>query len=341
MRALFLFYLGEEDKALAEAKTSILKSKMQSQMCWHTYGMLLHQKRDYHEATKCYQNALRLEPGNAQIQRDTAFMQAQLRDHVGHALSRFEILKTRPNLLSNWLSYATANHLKGDFDQVVRSLSSIDTLLINATLRPVEMSGYLVYRCLIFQDANQNEEFYNELKKHEAKILDKVVFRELLVRACQRLNKQEEAIQTIENLLKDFPDNQDYIEEYSRLLNIDVKDHAKLAEFYKTIAEKFKSKAAQLHFLREIQDEETFKAEFLKFVIPYYKKNIVSLFREVKPLYDNPKTASWVGSVFSQLEASLKDGKYPDNSELFSPSEYLWSMFLKSQHLSTEFEHLP
>jgi tetratricopeptide (TPR) repeat protein len=166
MRALFLHKLGEEDKALNEAKMAVFKAKMQSQLCWHNYGVLLHEKRDYQEAAKCYLNALRMDPGNAQIQRDTALMQIQLRDHVGHALSRFEILKTRPNLLTNWVSYALANHLKGDFDQVAKCLNSIEMLLINTTLRPVEMSGYLVYRCMVFQDAGQHQQFYDELKKN-------------------------------------------------------------------------------------------------------------------------------------------------------------------------------
>jgi hypothetical protein len=61
---------------------------------------------------------------------------------------------------------------------------------------------------------------------------------------------QEEAVHTIESLLRDFPDNQDYILEYAKLLNIDRKDHAKLAEFFKSIVEKFKSKIAQLDYLK-------------------------------------------------------------------------------------------
>ena len=89
MKALFLFNNGEEEKAIADVKTSIFKSKMKSQMCWHTYGIILRQKRDYAEAVKCYQNALKIEPDNLQILRDTALLQIQIRDHAGHVASRF------------------------------------------------------------------------------------------------------------------------------------------------------------------------------------------------------------------------------------------------------------
>jgi tetratricopeptide (TPR) repeat protein len=193
MYALFLFHSGEEDKGLAQAKAAVFKSKMKSQMCWHTYGMLLHQKRDYQEAIKCYQFALKTDPNNVQIMRDTALMQIQIRDHVGHTHSRFEMLKHRPNLLQNWLAYCLANHMKGEFADVLKSLGSIETLLINANMRRPEISSYNIYRCLVYEHAGQYPEFYAELKKTSAKILDRVVYREMLVRACAKLNKDEEA----------------------------------------------------------------------------------------------------------------------------------------------------
>jgi tetratricopeptide (TPR) repeat protein len=157
MHALFLFQTGEEEQGLAEAKSAVSKSKMKSQTCWHTYGMLLHQHRDYQEAIKAYQFALRMDPTNLQIMRDTALMQIQIRDHVGHTISRFEMLKQRPNLIQNWLTYTLADHMKGEFADVIKCLSSIDTLLINVELRPPERSSYLIYRCIIFDHAEKHD----------------------------------------------------------------------------------------------------------------------------------------------------------------------------------------
>lgn len=138
--------------------------------------------------------------------------------------------------------------------------------------------------------------------------------------------------------MKEFPDNDDYLREYATLLNVDA---ARVGDFYREMQEKYKSKVAHLHYLGCLSDKQHFKQEFLKFVMPYYRKSIVSLFREVRELYNSSEKAQWMGEVFTELEASLKDGKYPTGEELESPAEYLWSMFLKSQHLSTQFETLP
>lgn len=284
MHAIFLFHTGEEDKGLAEAKSAVFKSKMKSQMCWHTYGMLLHQKRDYHEAIKCYQFALKTDPNNLQIMRDVALMQIQIRDHVGHTHSRFEMLKQKPNLIQNWLSYCMANHMKGEFADVLKCLTSIDTLLLNVTLRPPEVSSYMIYRCLVFDHADKPEEFYAELQKNNSKILDRVVYRELLVRACTKLNKADEAVEAMESLVKEFPDNEDYLKQYLEMLKVAPE---KAGAFYKDMTEKYKSKVAQLRYLSYLHDKQQFKDEFVNFVGPYYKKNIISLFREVRELYNS------------------------------------------------------
>jgi tetratricopeptide (TPR) repeat protein len=139
------------------AKNAVFKSKMKSQMCWHTYGMLLHQTRDYQEAIKAYQFALRMDPNNLQIMRDVAIMQIQIRDHVGHTISKFDMLKHKPNLIHNWLAYTIANHMKGEFAEVIKCLGSVDTLLLNVELRPPERSSYLIYRCIIFDHAEKHE----------------------------------------------------------------------------------------------------------------------------------------------------------------------------------------
>jgi hypothetical protein len=59
LKALFLQALGEDSKALDIAKLSLIKSKMKSMFCWHTCGTIYKQKKDFIEASKCFQNALK------------------------------------------------------------------------------------------------------------------------------------------------------------------------------------------------------------------------------------------------------------------------------------------
>lgn len=69
MKALLESALGDDDKAEQTAKLALMKSKMSSMFCWHTYGSIHKQKKNFHEAAKCFQNALRFEKDNMQILR--------------------------------------------------------------------------------------------------------------------------------------------------------------------------------------------------------------------------------------------------------------------------------
>lgn len=88
-----------------------MKSKMKSTLCWHTYGTIHKQVKNFIEAAKCFQFALKGEPDNANIQRETANLQIQIRDHSSHVASRFAILKGKPNMIQNWAGFTLAHHL--------------------------------------------------------------------------------------------------------------------------------------------------------------------------------------------------------------------------------------
>jgi tetratricopeptide (TPR) repeat protein len=60
LKALFLLALGEEAKALEIGKLALMKSKMKSLFCWHTCGTIYKGRKDFLEAAKCFQNALRM-----------------------------------------------------------------------------------------------------------------------------------------------------------------------------------------------------------------------------------------------------------------------------------------
>jgi N-alpha-acetyltransferase 15/16, NatA auxiliary subunit len=111
LKALFLQALGEEVKALEVAKISLIKSKMRSMFCWHTAASIYKQKKDFNEAAKAFQNALKLEPDNLQIMREAACLQVQVRDLTNHAASRFSILKQKPNMIQHWVAFTVAHHL--------------------------------------------------------------------------------------------------------------------------------------------------------------------------------------------------------------------------------------
>ena len=111
MKALFELGLGEENKAEVNAKMALMKSRMMSMFCWHTYGTVLKQRKNFLEAAKCFQQACNFEKDNMQILRETATLQIQVRDHVSHVATRWKILQQKPNMIYNWAAFAVANHL--------------------------------------------------------------------------------------------------------------------------------------------------------------------------------------------------------------------------------------
>lgn len=56
---------------------------MKSHVCWHVYGLLYRADRQYKDAIKCYNMALKLDKDNLQILRDLSLLQIHTRDLQG------------------------------------------------------------------------------------------------------------------------------------------------------------------------------------------------------------------------------------------------------------------
>ena len=84
---------------------------MRSMFCWHTCATIYKQKKDFTEAAKCFQNALRIESDNLTIMREAASLQVQVRDLGNHTASRYNILKQKPNMVQNWVAFTISHHL--------------------------------------------------------------------------------------------------------------------------------------------------------------------------------------------------------------------------------------
>ena len=82
MKALILNSQGHGEEAFALGKVA-LKNDMKSNICWHVYGLLWRSLKNYEEAIKAYRMALRLAPESANILRDLAHLQCQIRDYDG------------------------------------------------------------------------------------------------------------------------------------------------------------------------------------------------------------------------------------------------------------------
>ena len=79
MRGLVLNSMDRKPEAIENIKKGLMMN-MTSHVCWHVYGLVHRSNRDYHEAVKCYKQALKIDKDNMQILRDLSLLQIQVRE---------------------------------------------------------------------------------------------------------------------------------------------------------------------------------------------------------------------------------------------------------------------
>ena len=82
LKGLVTFNLDKKEEGYALVRQG-LKNDLTSHICWHVFGLLYRQDKNYDQAIRSYRNALKYEPESGQILRDLGQLQAQMRDFVG------------------------------------------------------------------------------------------------------------------------------------------------------------------------------------------------------------------------------------------------------------------
>ena len=76
MKGLLLYLTEKHDEGFKLTKTALMKN-LKSEICWHIYGIVNRNMRNYGEAVKCYMNALKIDNTNTQILKDMSLLQVQ------------------------------------------------------------------------------------------------------------------------------------------------------------------------------------------------------------------------------------------------------------------------
>lgn len=77
MKGLITNCLGQKAEAYELVKLGV-RNGVKSHICWHVFGLLHKSDKNLKEASKCYLNALRIDPGNQNILRDLSALQVQV-----------------------------------------------------------------------------------------------------------------------------------------------------------------------------------------------------------------------------------------------------------------------
>ncbi len=213
----------------AEARELVkrgLKLDMLSHICWHVYGLLHRSDRNYREAAKAYLNALRFDKDNQQILRDLSLLQIQIRDYEGLEDTRRKLLSIRPNNKDNWIGFALAFHLLGNYNTAVSVIDTYQDMPKgseeedeNPLKKAYELSELNLYKNLMLEESGAYESALKHLNDNETAIVDFLGLQETRARLFSRLGKHDECAEQLHSLLEFNADNVAY---HQGLVNIAI-----------------------------------------------------------------------------------------------------------------------
>jgi len=203
MKGLTLSYLEKKEEAYDLVRKG-LKHDLRSHVCWHVFGLLYRQDRDYFEAVKCYRQALRIDPENIQILRDLSLLQIHRRDVSGFAETRRKLLQLKSSNRLNWVGYAIAEHLCKSFEFAWTCIDNYENSFKEGDnhVSDYENSELYVYKATIMEEAGKYEDALECIRQNETKIVDKIGQLEMKGRLCMYLGRFEESAEIWKRLLK-------------------------------------------------------------------------------------------------------------------------------------------
>lgn len=281
-------HLGQLEEAFALAKEA-LRNDMKSHICWHVYGLLYRQEKNYEEAIKAYRFALRLEPESQPIQRDLALLQMQMRDFQGYIQSRSTMLQARPGVRQNWTALAIAHHLAGELEEAEKILTTYEnTLKETPPVADMENSEAILYKNTIIAESGNLERALEHLETVGYRCTDVLAVMEMKADYLLRLNRKPEAEEAYNALLDRNPENSIYYNGLIKAKGIPETDLKALKALYDQWVEKYPRGDAARRIPLDFLEGEDFKQAADAYLQRMLKRGIPSLFVNIKLLYSNP-----------------------------------------------------
>lgn len=179
MKGLFCSHLPDRKAEAHDLIKRGIRADLTSHICWHVLGLYHRADRNYEEALKCYQQALKYDVNNSQISRDVALMQVHTRNLQAFVETRLDILDARPNIKGNWISCAIAYHLNGEYQAALDVLSSLEeNFKQEFEVKNFENSEFFLYKNWILESFQKYEEALLDLESKRTVVVDSTAWLE-------------------------------------------------------------------------------------------------------------------------------------------------------------------
>ncbi|KAG8856490.1 hypothetical protein FRB91_000771 [Serendipita sp. 411] len=344
MKGLVLTYQGKREEGMELVKKGVLLD-LQSHICWHVHGLVHKQDKNYEEALKCYAQALKYDPGNMNILRDTATLQSQLRrfDHLEQ--TRLTILKLRPSLKQNWVALSVAYGLNNDWVAAQKLLEEFLSMVKEVPPFDPEFSELLLFYLTVLERNGNYEKALKQLEEYtEAnKVVDRMHAATFQPRLLQKLGRTEEANEKYKTLIARNPDCYDFYRAYFGHNGLSLDDSSPesintLTSELELFANQFPHALVPRRLPLTITSGELFQTLVKQYILRGLKKNIPSLFADLKPLYGDDTKRSVIQSIVEQYRDEL-EAESGTKDEDDSPTTYVWTLYFLGLHYSAQGEY--
>ena len=340
MKGLLLASLNRREEGIELAKKGV-RFDLTSFICWHALGILNRMDKNYEEAIKCYSQALRIESGNFNLLRESAFLHLQLRNYAPLIDARLTILKMQPHLRMNWVGLAVAHHLAGSSDEAIRVLEGYENVMRDVPKRNYEHSEVLLYHASILQETKQYAKAVELLEDRKDQIVDEKARIETLAKCFQQLDKKDDAEKIWRNLIASNAENRRY---FAGLLSVhgvqldstanDDNARAKALSIFSELQTAHPKSTAAKRLALVFATGDEFKAQAGSYIRNALTKGIPSLFSDLKSLYRDAAKQQALEEVAEALRLEWAPKTDNGETETDPPSSYLWALYYLAQHYS-------
>ncbi|CAE6457624.1 unnamed protein product [Rhizoctonia solani] len=322
---------------------------LESHICWHVYGLVLKQEKNYAQALGAYNRALKYDVDNMNILRDAAQLQMQLRQFDQLVQTRHTLLALRPTMRQSWVALAVAYQMSGDLERADKVLVNYKSMLKNIPDYDPEHSELLLYHLRIMENLGKHEEVLAALDVYskQRQILDRTAIVECRARNLSQANRKAEAAHEWTTLIEQNYESYAYYRGLLSTQDIDLGNltdesrPAALASLKKLVTQ-YPGATAPKRLSLDVALGDEFKSLVEPYIWTGLQRGIPSLFVDIKSLYKNDEKRAAVEEIVERFllklkpEEELREPKPTTNGEAKPepPTTYLWALYFLGQHYS-------
>ncbi|WWD02421.1 hypothetical protein V865_000460 [Kwoniella europaea PYCC6329] len=332
----------KKEEAEAMARLAI-KKDITSHITWHVLGILAKSRKDWDEASRAFAMARKQDPDNIPLIRDSIALLTHTRQYPAALAARHHYLLLRPQIRSSWLALVIAHQLNGDLEEALKVYDDYQSTLKEEGSTGPEKSQILLHVIRICIEAGKDQEGLDKLRQgvRDGIISPRGECTLLKAQMLANLGRQEDALQTYQELLEQNSDNLEYYKGYLRTkgidLNVELTDESrsKILEALSTFAETFPRSAAPRRLALDYSAGDKFRELAKAYIIKGLERGVPSLFVDVKGVYNDSEKMKVVGEIIEDIVSRLeKDASLSDDGSISPPTMLLWGYYYLSLHLS-------